>query len=87
MAYVNIHVSRHLKVELMWATDKWPQVISYVKQLTNLLLQKFAFSENQTFLHKFYTTKNWNHTVKGNILGKCIHGSFGDFNLVAWRIS
>ena len=49
MAYVNIHVSRHLKVELMWATDKWPQVISYVKQLTNLLLQKFAFSENQTF--------------------------------------
>ena len=28
MAYMNIHVSRHLKEELAWAIDKWLQVIS-----------------------------------------------------------
>ena len=28
VAYVNIHVSRHLKQELAWAIDKWFRVIS-----------------------------------------------------------
>ena len=32
-------------------------------ELTNLLLQKFTFIENQTFLQKFYTTKIWSNTV------------------------
>ena len=31
--------------------------------ITNLLLQKFTFSENQTFLQNFYATKIWSHTV------------------------
>ena len=31
--------------------------------ITNLLLQKFTFTENQTFLQNFYTTKIWSHTV------------------------
>ena len=28
VAYVNIHVSRHLKEELTWAIDEWLHVIS-----------------------------------------------------------
>ena len=28
VAYVNVHVLRHLKEELAWATDKWLWVIS-----------------------------------------------------------
>ena len=31
--------------------------------ITNLLLRKFAFTEIQTFLRNFYTTKFWSHTV------------------------
>ena len=31
--------------------------------ITNLLLRKFTFTENQTFLRNFYTTKIWSHTV------------------------
>ena len=27
VAYVNVHVSRHLKEELGWAIDKWIQLI------------------------------------------------------------
>ena len=34
--------------------------------ITNLLLRKFAFTENQTFLRNFYTTKIWSHTVYRN---------------------
>ena len=30
MAYVNVHVSRNLKEELVWAIDKWLQVISNI---------------------------------------------------------
>ena len=32
-AYVGIRVSRHLKEELAWPTDKWLWVISNIKQL------------------------------------------------------
>ena len=31
--------------------------------IMNLLLRKFTFTENQTFLRNFYTTKIWSHTV------------------------
>ena len=31
--------------------------------ITNLLLRKFTFTENQTCLRNFYTTKIWSHTV------------------------
>ena len=31
--------------------------------ITNLLLRKFTFTENQTFLRNFYTSKIWSHTV------------------------
>ena len=31
--------------------------------ITNLLLRKFTFTENQTFLRNFHTTKIWSHTV------------------------
>ena len=33
VAYMNAHVSRHLKEELAWAIDTWLQVISNKKQL------------------------------------------------------
>ena len=35
--------------------------------ITNLLLRKFTFTENQTFLRIFYTTKIWSHTVVTNL--------------------
>ena len=31
--------------------------------ITNLLLRKFTFTENQTFLQNIYTTKIWSHTA------------------------
>ena len=35
--------------------------------ITNLLLQKFTFTENQTFLRNFYTTKIWSHMVVASV--------------------
>ena len=32
--------------------------------IMNLLLQKFTFTENQTILQNFYTTKIWSYTVR-----------------------
>ena len=36
LAYMDIHLSRHLKEELAWATEKWLQVIN------NMMLFKTA---------------------------------------------
>ena len=38
--------------------------------ITNLLLRKFTFTENQTFLRNFYSTKIWSHTVCYRVLIK-----------------
>ena len=35
MAYVGVHISRHLKEGLAWATDKWLRVISNIMSLRN----------------------------------------------------
>ena len=35
MAYMNIHVSRHLKEELAWAIGKWLWVISNTNVIKN----------------------------------------------------
>ena len=37
MAYVNVHVSRHLKEELAWAIDKWLRVISNIMSVIPLM--------------------------------------------------
>ena len=40
------HVSRHLKEELSWATDKWPQVIS------NIMLFKTVIATTKELKNK-----------------------------------
>ena len=35
VAYVNVHLSRHVKEELAWAVDKWLQVISNTNVIKN----------------------------------------------------
>ena len=40
MACIGVHVTRRLKEELAWATDKWFQVISSVMLLTVIYTTK-----------------------------------------------
>ena len=37
MAYVNVHVSRHLKEELAWAIDKRLRAISYIMLIKTVI--------------------------------------------------
>ena len=57
MAYVGIHVSRHLKEELAWAIDKWLWIIS------NIMLFKTVI----------YTTKELKNKAVLNLKQYCMY--------------
>ena len=48
--------------------------------IANLLLQKFTFTENQTFLRNFYTTKIWSHTVEVFLISQYVAQHYGHTN-------
>ena len=51
--------------------------------ITNLLLQKFTFTENQTFLRNFYITKIWSHMVLNGRI-QCYIAS-KQTNVIKWQ--
>ena len=51
MAYMNVHVSKSLKEELAWATDKRLQVISSIMLVkTVILLRNLRIKSFKTYL-------------------------------------